>query len=367
MYNYLKMWKTKLIIFSACVLGGILISAVVVKAWTNPSAAPPGGSPGPIPVANGGTAATTTGAARTNLGAAASGANSDITSLTGLTTALGVAYGGTGGTTGSITGTGALTFTAGGTNQNINLTPSGTGIVAVTSGGVSYGSNSASTGAIRLPNATYVYARNALNTADHQLFGLDGSNVLQISNTSINTVISGSVGIGVSPSYKLDVVSGGATTARFGTAGTDTVIVGGGSGKLDTGTVDPIFEINGSKYATYLPGMTGIKEETSGVVVLDVSHKYILDFSRAEVGSDAWLFYHATDFGKDWGNLAVLLSAGFDGQVWYVKEPVSGRLILYGSEAGEVSFRLTAPRFDHVSWPNVYTGEATQGLTVPEK
>ena len=53
---------------------------------------------GALPVANGGTAATSASAARTSLGAAASGANSDITSLTGITTALGIAYGGTGST-----------------------------------------------------------------------------------------------------------------------------------------------------------------------------------------------------------------------------------------------------------------------------
>jgi hypothetical protein len=42
----------------------------------------------------GGTGATSASAARTNLGAAASGANSDITSLLGLTTALTTAQGG---------------------------------------------------------------------------------------------------------------------------------------------------------------------------------------------------------------------------------------------------------------------------------
>ena len=49
-----------------------------------------------IAVANGGTGASTAANARTNLGAAASGANTDITSLAGLTTALSVAQGGTG-------------------------------------------------------------------------------------------------------------------------------------------------------------------------------------------------------------------------------------------------------------------------------
>ncbi len=51
-----------------------------------------------LTVANGGTGAATAAGARTNLGAAASGANSDITSLAGLTTALSVLQGGTGAT-----------------------------------------------------------------------------------------------------------------------------------------------------------------------------------------------------------------------------------------------------------------------------
>jgi hypothetical protein len=49
-----------------------------------------------IGVAYGGTGATTAAGARTNLGAAASGANSDITSITGLTTPLAATEGGTG-------------------------------------------------------------------------------------------------------------------------------------------------------------------------------------------------------------------------------------------------------------------------------
>ncbi len=52
-----------------------------------------------LAVNQGGTGATAAAGARTNLGAAASGPNSDITSLSGLTTALNVLQGGTGATT----------------------------------------------------------------------------------------------------------------------------------------------------------------------------------------------------------------------------------------------------------------------------
>jgi len=50
-----------------------------------------------IPVAAGGTGSNSAASARASLGVAASGANSDITSLSGLTTALSLAQGGTGG------------------------------------------------------------------------------------------------------------------------------------------------------------------------------------------------------------------------------------------------------------------------------
>lgn len=52
-----------------------------------------------LPVANGGTGGTTQAAARAGIGAAASGANSDITGLFGMTTPLHISEGGTGQTT----------------------------------------------------------------------------------------------------------------------------------------------------------------------------------------------------------------------------------------------------------------------------
>ena len=85
----------------------------------------------PIAVVVGGTGANSAATARTNLGAAASGANSDITALSGLTTALSVAQGGTGSanlTAASVligNGTSAVTGVAPGTSGNV-LTSNGT-------------------------------------------------------------------------------------------------------------------------------------------------------------------------------------------------------------------------------------------------
>jgi hypothetical protein len=95
-----------------------------------------------LAIGAGGTGAITATTARTNLGAAKSGANSDITSITGLTTGLSVAQGGTGQTTytdgqiliGNTTGNtlAKTTLTAG---NNITIT-NGSGAITIASDGV---------------------------------------------------------------------------------------------------------------------------------------------------------------------------------------------------------------------------------------
>lgn len=88
-------------------------------------------SSGQVAIANGGTGASSASAARTALSAASSGANSDITSLSGLTTPLSVAQGGIGAgtlTSGSVVigaGTSTPTFVAPGTNGNVLTNVSG--------------------------------------------------------------------------------------------------------------------------------------------------------------------------------------------------------------------------------------------------
>ena len=132
-------------IFTGNLTGNVTGNASTAITATNVS--------GIVPIANGGTGATTLttnnvllGNGTSALQAVAPGENGNVLTSngttwtsaaaslplsTGVTGTLPVANGGTGTTNGSITGTGALTFAAGGSNQNISITPSGTGSVGI--------------------------------------------------------------------------------------------------------------------------------------------------------------------------------------------------------------------------------------------
>ena len=186
------------------------------------------------------------------------------------------------------------------------------------------------------------------------------------SSTNQNIFIidkNGNVGLGTStPAAQfaiknlLFVGAGGATTM-----GTATSTFQGDvkiTGKLDVSTIDPVYSIDGVKYATYGASTVGVKEED--LETLDLSnydstlHKYVFDitFDKLETGSNLWLFYQATNFGTDWSSLVVTLTPAFDGTVYYEKHPSTKTLRILSDKAGEVSMRLNANRFDSSSWPN---------------
>ena len=154
----------------------------------------------------------------------------------------------------------------------------------------------------------------------------------------------------------------------FLTVSGSTLTVGGGTGKITVGTIDPLYSIAGGKYATYLPAMIGQKEELTGVVSLQCDNgscSAVLDFADAAKGSDLWLFGQISDFGDKWQNLVVLLSPGSDSEVWYKKDPENNRLVFFGRSATEASYRLTAPRFDWQKWGNV-SNEPYEGFIIPQ-
>ena len=110
-----------------------------------------------LPVASGGTGATTDTGARTALSAAKSGANSDITSITGLTTPLTIAQGGT--------GTASTTFA--------NLTTNVTGTLPVTNGGT--GATTLTSGSVIVGAGTSTPTFVAPTTAGNVLFTTNGT------------------------------------------------------------------------------------------------------------------------------------------------------------------------------------------------
>ncbi|MBU1173125.1 MAG: hypothetical protein KKD44_26475, partial [Proteobacteria bacterium] len=154
-------------------------------------------------------------------------------------------------------------------------------------------------------------------------------------------------------------------------AGAGTVIIGDGTGKLNAGTVDPVYNVGGEKFATYMAGMVGVKEETAGIIetnqyVPGVGYKHTIDFTNQERGSDLWLFSKATDIDKHIDNLIVLLSPSGNARSWYEVDIDNYTLSIYTSRPTSVSYRLTAPRFDAADWSNYNNDPGTFGFVVDD-
>ncbi|MBA4373851.1 MAG: hypothetical protein C0402_13450 [Thermodesulfovibrio sp.] len=110
---------------------------------------------GVVAITNGGTGAITAGGALTNLGAAASGANSDITSLSGLTTPLSISQGGTGSNTQNFVDLSTTQTVGGAKTFSADLALSSNLLLPATT---------ASTGQIRLGGSLFAHNYGAQNT-----------------------------------------------------------------------------------------------------------------------------------------------------------------------------------------------------------
>ena len=143
-----------------------------------------------------------------------------------------------------------------------------------------------------------------------------------------------------------------------------TLTIGGGTGKINVGTVDPVYEINGEKFATYMAGMIGVKEEVAGVFALSCKDNFCskrIEFASEPKGSDLWLFGKTTDIRKHLPQASVMLTPSFDGRVSYEKG--EGVLTIKATtfqprDTVEVSYRITAPRFDADQWKNTTDDDA---------
>jgi len=119
--------------------------------------------------------------------------------------------------------------------------------------------------------------------------------------------------------------------------------------KLIVGTIDPVYDIDGKRYATYVSDYSGgVMVETGGTIEIGDAFTHIIDFDHLETGTDLWLFWEVSN--KNIEEMVVLLTPGFAEKSWYIKS--GNKLIIYGlKKDGEISYRLMAPRKDHANWP----------------
>jgi hypothetical protein len=148
-----------------------------------------------IPLTAGGTGSTTATDARTALSAAKSGANSDITSITGLTTPLTVAQGGTGASTSA-----TAAFALKGANADITSITGLTTALTVAQGGT--GSATLTANSVVLGNGTSALSANLIAPST-------SGNVLTSNGTTWTS--SAPSGLGVSQSWSATAKVAGTT------------------------------------------------------------------------------------------------------------------------------------------------------------
>lgn len=248
-----------------------------------------GGLTTALSVGQGGTGSATASGARSNLGAAASGTNSDITSLSGLTTALNVLQGGTGVT--SLTtngviigqGTGALTSVATGTSGQCLISTAGAPAWQTCPGSGGVTSVNGQTGVISLANATASGGVITINDATASAKGIASFNStnLTVTSGSVNTVQN--INTTATPTFgTLTLTSSQATNPMFLVNNTNTGATGNlldlqvnGSSKLSvapSGSLTLVGTINGQTISsaanfTGTLGVSGLASLNGGAAV----------------------------------------------------------------------------------------------------
>jgi hypothetical protein len=172
--------------------------------------------------------------------------------------------------------------------------------------------------------------------------------------------------------YYLDPSNSGISLNVAGdidTVGNITVGAGGG-GKITVTTLDPLYTIDGTHYSTYVPSMAGVKEEVSSSVTLAYDqnrqiYDYVLDLNNQPVSSDVWLFARVVD--PNISLTDVLLTPDSSAKTWYEKDTAHRTIVFYSDRPTDVSFRLTAPRFDYQNWANIsdQSNPTSEALVAP--
>ena len=175
--------------------------------------------------------------------------------------------------------------------------------------------------------------------------------------------MSGNVGIGIADPGTNKLYVNGATYINGNLAlGTNNISLTGNISnvtKLTVQTIDPLYEIDGEKYATYAASVAGgVKEEYVGKGTLGECKKecvYAIDFENIEKGSDLWVWYNAVDFSKD--NVEAFVTPyGASADIYYAID--DSILSFHGNRSVEFSYRLIGKRHDWKNWPTYVKDQA---------
>lgn len=220
-----------------------------------------------IPVTAGGTGSTTASAARTALSAAASGANSDITSLSGLTTPLSVAQGGTG-----VQVTRTISNVALTSNVVTITTSAAHGYLTNDSVTVTATTQTTVNGTytiVSVPTSTtFTYAKTASNISSIADTGsvVSSSNVKMANASGILSVVNGGTGAATLKANNLLVGNGTSSPSVIPAGTTNNVLISSSTSTVTAGSF-----VVGTEYTILTVGTTdytliGAASNTVGVV-----------------------------------------------------------------------------------------------------
>tara|TARA_B100001939_G_scaffold225026_1_gene193742 strand:+ start:1188 stop:3029 length:1842 start_codon:yes stop_codon:yes gene_type:complete len=258
----------------------------------------------PLALAQGGTASTTASGARANLGAAKAGVNSDITALSGMTTALSISQGGTAGTTAqdALQNLGGLKYVADVSTVGESIVVSQASLVSneyrSELKGVRAGSNKVAISTISNDIAVDVNADNVLNAASNNV----NFNAVRLTNVA-DPISSNDV---ASKSY-VDSVAQGLQVKDAVVVATDASLTGSYSTSNQTFTLT----------ATGTPSIDGVNVTALGTRVLfkdqsQGSDNGIYTLTTAAASGVSPVFTRADDFNTnaevDAGAFAFVLS-----------------------------------------------------------
>ena len=189
------------------------------------------------------------------------------------------------------------------------------------------------------------------------------------SDEALTITSSGQIGFGTStPSHNFTVAN---NDILLGTSSSATVLIGpDGTAKLTVGTVDPVYTINGTAYATYVSGMIGQKEETTDIVDIEEPYagiyKHTIVVDDLEVASDLWLFEKASNLRNNLDKLVILMTPEENVRTWYDINEEHGLITFFATDPVSVSYRMTAPRFDFEKWTN-FNYDGVSGFVISDE